>query len=221
MDIFAKGLMLQVFRMMIFAVEDYLVDYAKDNPQSADSVGRLKSAFSLVIDAGPKCSSMLFKRFSSLNYSKLESSFRTVVSIEEQNGSPDDRMKNEKSAIKNSYEIISQKGKEMQFIVPVKGKYTRFTINEDLVKFLVLSLVPPKSKVTYDQFLDKVYTHFHFVIGVVEYSKYCSNDNSSLSNEFKKNSDVFLELLKNSGFLDELSDATSIVINPFDSFSKN
>ena len=95
----------------------------------------------------------------------------------------------------------------MQFIVPVKGKYTRFTINEDLVKFLVLSLVPPKSKVTYDQFLDKVYTHFHFVIGVVEYSKYCSNDNSSLSNEFKKNSDVFLELLKNSGFLDELSDA--------------
>ena len=60
------------------------------------------------------------------------------------------------------------------------------------------------------------------MIGPEEYRKsmqYASMD-SSLANSFSENVVAFQQFLRSTGFLKELSDATSIVINPYESIEE-
>ena len=77
----------------------------------------------------------------------------------------------------------------------------------------------PKKKMTLDMFLDNLYKHYGIIIGPNEYKislEKSSNDMSDvLANSFAENLLAFQAFLKSTGFLKELSDATSIVINPY------
>ena len=60
--------------------------------------------------------------------------------------------------------------------------------------------------------------HYNIIIGPEEYRKYidsASKLEASLTNSFAENQDAFQAFLKATGFLRELSDATSIVVNPY------
>ena len=73
-------------------------------------------------------------------------------------------------------------------------------------------------KMTLNMFLEKLYCHFNIVIGPNEYKTMVGEDgglNESLSNSFAENVVAFQAFLKATGFLRELSDATSIVVNPY------
>ena len=64
----------------------------------------------------------------------------------------------------------------------------------------------------------KLYTHFGIVIGPDEYRESINSVNKlapSLANLFADNLNAFQDFLKSTGFLRELSDATSIVVNPY------
>ena len=92
------------------------------------------------------------------------------------------------------------------------------TLSEDCVRFLVLALIKPREKMTYDMFLHKLYESYRIVIGPMEYQRiYKSENDVSLTSPFIENSNAFQSFLKATGFLRELSDATSIVENPYES----
>ena len=69
---------------------------------------------------------------------------------------------------------------------------------------------------TLDMFLAKLYEKYRIIIGPTEYRRIENRGNVMLANSFQKNLDSFQDFLKATGFLRELSDATSIVENPYD-----
>ena len=67
-------------------------------------------------------------------------------------------------------------------------------------------------------FLQKLYENYSMIIGPNEYRKAMGEDGDlslSLSNSFNDNVYAFQKFLSSSGFVEELSDATSIVVNPY------
>ena len=72
---------------------------------------------------------------------------------------------------------------------------------------------------TIDMFLNELYIHYGIIIGPEQYKQAYDSDNS-LTSSFIENQIAFQNFLKNTGFLRELSDATSIVENPYYSIEK-
>lgn len=123
-----------------------------------------------------------------------------------------------KEANEDSFKLLRKLGKDIGLIIPLKGDNMRFSINDSIIRFLVLSLIEPNTKITLNTFLKKLYEHYGIVIGFNEYNRYLKE------NDIKKQKDVsflnynlieFQNLLRKNGFLRELSDATSIVENPY------
>lgn len=204
-DILAKGVMLQIMRMMACQVANCLE--TERRPWIVDMNG---------------ASDKTIKKIAAESYSNLENDFidalnKTAKRIEV----PYEQYVDEiKKARRDSLDIFRLKGKEMQCIIPNKGSFERFSLSEDVIRFLVLSLIPPKEKMTLKMFLSKLYKHYNMVIGPNEYKKSIKNYgdlDSSLANVFTENEFAFQKFLKDTGFLRELSDATSIVVNPYSS----
>lgn len=131
----------------------------------------------------------------------------------------EEKDKKRKDADKDSNKIIRKLGKNMGMIIPITGPGMRFTLSEELIKFLVMSLIPANSKVTYDHFLDMLYEHFEIVISPEHYSKAATEGKViPLANVtfLQVNKSDFAQKLKNCGFLRDLSDATAIVENPYE-----
>lgn len=120
-----------------------------------------------------------------------------------------------KNAIDESIKVYKKLGKAIGIIRPVNEKYARFTLNEKILKFLVLALIKPESKITFDTFLDKLYKHFNIIIGKEELLKCDKRKNESMVSCLDINRNAMQIMLKECGFLRELSDSTSIVENPY------
>lgn len=203
-EILSKGMVFQIMRMMSWRVSNYLG--VEKNPWIVD------------MNKGAKNN---VKKIAAEKYREIEDTFMTALNkaardleLEE-----DERMKQLSKARRSSLDIFRIKGKELQCIIPTNGQFERFSLSEDIIKFLVLSLVPPKKKMTLNMFLEKLYSHYAIVIGPNEYKKSIGTGRkleASLANSFVENVNSFQSFLKATGFLRELSDATSIVVNPYD-----
>lgn len=203
MEILAKGIMFQIMRMMSCRVSNYL--------------GNTKRKWIVDMKGVSKDS---VKKIAADSYSALEADFMTALNkiAREFNISEDDMMTYVQKAKQDSLDIFRAKGKEMQCIIPNKGAFERFSLSEDVIRFLVLSLIAPGKKMTLNMFLEKLYEHYGIVIGPNEYRKSLEIDESldtSLASCFAENEVAFQKFLKETGFLKELSDATSIVNNPY------
>lgn len=131
--------------------------------------------------------------------------------------------KEEKKIIENarndSIILFRKIGKSIGIVIPKTGGNTRFSMSEEVVKFLVLSLIPPREMLTLDAFVEKLYEHFGMVIGPKEYRREMENGYLQPVSELSflgDNLRAFAAKLKGCGFLRDLSDATSIVENPYD-----
>lgn len=203
MEILAKGVMLQIMRMMASRVANYL--------------GVEKRKWIIDMKAA---SNDTVKKIAADSYSNLESDFMTALNkmAREAQCSEEEMMMQVQKAKKDSLDIFRAKGKEMQCIIPSKGAFERFSLSEDIIRFLVLSLIVPEEKMTLNMFLEKLYDHYGMVIGPNEYRKSLEGDAAidiSLASSFAENETAFQNFLKETGFLRELSDATSIVTNPY------
>ena len=205
LDLLAKGIMFQVMRMMSVAVASYLES----------------SELPWIIDV---CGSKSFKKFCHKSYKLLEESFDSALNKAGTNSSDKENtpskkyehFRKEKTAF--AFGIFKSKGKKLHCIIPTKGQDERFSISEDIVSFLVLSIIPPEQQMTFDMFLEKIYEHYKIVVSAKEFSKstaYTSELANSLSKSFEENSAAFEKLLNSTGYLIELSDATSVVQNPY------
>jgi hypothetical protein len=124
-----------------------------------------------------------------------------------------------KDAANDSYRLFRKLGKMIGVIIPITGKGMRFTLSEDIIKFLVLAIIPPKKMITLDAFVESLYTHFGMVIGPEQYKKEMLRGSVSEVGDFsflESNMEAFAQKLKDCGFLRDLSDATSIVENPYE-----
>ena len=95
----------------------------------------------------------------------------------------------------------------------------RFSVSEEIIKFLVLSIIPPKSMITLDEFVNQLYQHFGMVIGSTQYRIEMKRGSLSTVSDLSfmdENKLAFAQKLKECGFLRDLSDATSIVENPYE-----
>ena len=206
-DVLAKGVMFQIMRMMSYRIADYL---DKDSP-------------SWIVDMKGETSDTV-KKIAAESFQKLESDFMTAINkkAREVGIKEDEIMKKVREARINSLDIFKSKGKELQCIIPANGIFERFSLSEDVIRFLVLSLIKPGKKMTLNMFLEKLYRHYGIVIGPEEYKKSLEQDaiETTLANSFTENVTAFGEFLKATGFLKELSDATSIVVNPYESIQK-
>lgn len=117
-----------------------------------------------------------------------------------------------------SYKVMKKLGKEIKLIIPANGAYERFSLSEDLVKFLVLALIEPGQKVTIEGFMQLLFEHYGMIIGSKHMHQFCRETgiDESEAAYFNENEMAFKQFLTNCGFLRELSDATSIVFNPYE-----
>jgi len=122
-----------------------------------------------------------------------------------------------KNAYNDSHKLVRKLGKEIGLIIPLKGNNMRFTLSDRVIRFLVLSLVKPNSKITLDTFLNKLYQHYGIVIREKEFSLHMMNIQEKKIDAayLQYNLHEFQNMLRNNGFLKELSDATAIVHNPY------
>lgn len=202
-EVLANGLMFQVMRMLSWRVDNFL--------------GMAKKSWIVDMKGG---TTDTVKKIAADSYRNIEDGFMTALNKSAREiDIPDfEYMTKLNKAKKSSLDLFRTKGKELQCIIPTNGQFERFSLSEDIIRFLVLSLVPPKRKMTLNMFLEKLYLHYGIVIGPEEYRKSIDNGNqleASLSNSFIENVNSFQAFLKATGFLRELSDATSIVVNPY------
>jgi len=123
--------------------------------------------------------------------------------------------KNDESILKEGYnhshKLVRKLGKELDIIRPKKGPGMRFVFSKNLVKFLVLTFVQPGKSITLDTFFEKIYDSYKIIVREEEYYKHYGEP----ANVLNHNAHEFQLLLKENGFLKELSDAVSIVENPY------
>ena len=204
-ELLAKGVMLQIMRMMSMRVADYL---------------DIKP-FTWIVDMNAGSNGTV-KKIAANSFNNIENGFMDALTRQatELGLSDSDLHKACQTAKNDSFDIFKSKGKELKFIIPISGSFERFSLPEDIIRFLVLSLIKPGDKMTIDMFLEKLYKHYNIVIGPKEYKLSLKDDSNldvNLANSFIENANAFQSFLNNTGFLKELSDATSVVINPYES----
>ena len=205
-EILANGIMFQIMRMMSWRVDNYL-DIEK-------------RAWIVDMKGG---SSNTVKKIAAENFRQIENGFMTALNKSARDIG-DKVIPREKymtmlnKARISSLDVFRSKGKELKCIIPIMGQFERYSLSEDIIRFLVLSLIPPQKKMTLNMFLSKLYLQYKIVIGPEEYRKSIDTGSKlepALANSFTENLGAFQTFLKATGFLRELSDATSIVVNPY------
>lgn len=111
------------------------------------------------------------------------------------------------------FAVFRKIGKNMGFIIPRKGQGERMVLTENILRTLVLMLVPAGKELTYDTFKKRVQLHFGIVF-----------DNDSVSESFSQigfdcdnlgyNIDQWvMTMLEQAGMLVQLSDSCALVRN--------
>ena len=107
--------------------------------------------------------------------------------------------------------------KRIGLIVPKRGAGARFVLNDRILRCIVLSLVPPGRRVTYDTFKQLLFLHYGMAVDDMKIGNACQWTGTGRLSTLGGNSDAWLmSMLNAAGMLIPLSDACSLVSNPFD-----
>lgn len=159
------------------------------------------------------------RKIATSSYLKMEESIFRAVHTADLNTYNETAKRSEadilEDASKDTNRLIRKLGKDIGFIIPPKGSNMRFSFNEELIKLLVISLIKPGERMLLNTFLEKCYRQFKIIIGPKEAKLHWNEKSDFDLSPFNENVEEFQQILKDSGFLRDLSDATSIVENPF------
>lgn len=115
------------------------------------------------------------------------------------------------------YKLFVTIAKRIGLIVPKRGAGARFVFNDKILRFLVLSLLRPGERVTYDTFKKLLLAHYGIAVDDAGLAAACEWSGTSRLTTLGGNSDEWLiEMLNAAGVLIRLSDSCSLVRNPFD-----
>ena len=117
---------------------------------------------------------------------------------------------------KYGFKLLVSLGKKLGIIVPYTGPGARFIMTDKLVRYLVISLVSPGERITYQDFLQRMYLHYGIAIEGIQLANAMRWSGLPDNNAMQETKRAWLTgMLSAGGFLTELSDAWSVVRNPF------
>jgi hypothetical protein len=115
------------------------------------------------------------------------------------------------------YKLFLTIAKRIGLIVPKRGAGARFVVNDRILRFLVLSLLRPGERVTYDTFKKLLVAHHGIAVDDAGLAASCEwSGTSRLTTLGGKADEWLIEMLDAAGVLIRLSDSCSLVMNPFD-----
>ncbi|MDE6834322.1 MAG: hypothetical protein K2J39_08800, partial [Ruminococcus sp.] len=160
-NLFSYGIILQMLRMM-FSVADHV-----ENSCTVWVMDISNSTYREHSEILKLCTESFVKNEESIKkyiYNGIEYYYSTNKTQEEK-----DKMFSD--AEKDSYKLFRKLAKNIGILIPLNGGNMRFTLSEEIIKFLVMSLIPATKKVTYDQFLDMMYEHFGMIVSFEHYHR--------------------------------------------------
>lgn len=118
---------------------------------------------------------------------------------------------------KYGFKLLLSLGKKLGIIVPYTGRGAHFIMTDKLMRYLVIALLKPGERVTYQDFLHRMYLHFGITIEGIQLANAMRWSELPTNNAMQESKRSWLaEMLRAGGFLTELSDAWAVVRNPFD-----
>lgn len=116
----------------------------------------------------------------------------------------------------NALRLFRKIGKQIGIIVPRKGPGMRMTLPSHLVRLLVAALIPPGDRLRLNDFYARIFAHYGLAIEQSLAAKaLIANEAGEEATALEVDSSWFEEELKRGGFLIPLSDAVSLVANPY------
>ena len=117
---------------------------------------------------------------------------------------------------KSQLPIMKTLARDGQFIISGKGAKARYILNDKILSALVYATLNGEGSLPYDDFLNKLYDKFKIIIGenAAKESGLYSREGINLSH-FRNNEKKMRQKLKQNGLLQEYSDATALIRNPY------
>lgn len=114
------------------------------------------------------------------------------------------------------HKLFLSLAKKIGLVIPQRGPGARFVLNDKILRYLVLTLVRPGERRTLEDFKESLYTHYGIAIEGDQLLHAMKWSEFPIIESTKLESTHWLEtILQASGFLIHLSDAFSLVQNPF------
>lgn len=118
--------------------------------------------------------------------------------------------------MRHQYPIHRNLGKRIGLIAPITGANPRYVISDEILRALVLTVVPPGKEMTFEAFLECLWVKYQIAIGPREVAKLDRPEFDQLNRKLLESNEAALrERLKNNGLLEIYSDAVAIVRNRF------
>lgn len=165
-----------------------------------------------------KCTDQALKDAAQQNLNRIQEMIHGAIR------NPDFEKPNETNITKG-YKIADEQGhslflklsKKINFVAPLTGPGARFVMTENLLRFFVFALIPPGNRWTLDTFKERLYLHYGIAISGTELDKAVrwTYPNKPFSLGQNDHDQWFEDKLRATGLLIPLSDAISLVHNPF------
>jgi hypothetical protein len=121
-----------------------------------------------------------------------------------------------KNADEQGQELLLKLGKRIGFIAPRTGPGARFVLSDALLRYFVLALIPPGKRMTLASFKDCLFRHYGIGVNGVHLTKAIRWTYPKQRLTIDSLQEDWMEAkLRATGFLIPLSDAVSLVHNPF------
>lgn len=117
---------------------------------------------------------------------------------------------------KTQVPIMKTLARDGQFIVSGKGSKARYVLHDNVLSALVYATLNGQNNLPYDDFLNELFQKYRIIIGedAAKSSGLYSKEGINLTH-FRSNEKKMRQKLKQNGLLQEYSDATALVTNPY------
>ncbi|WP_393964797.1 hypothetical protein [Exiguobacterium sp. S22-S28] len=117
---------------------------------------------------------------------------------------------------KTQVPILKTLARDGQFIVSGKGSKARYVLHDNVLSALVYATLNGQNNLPYDDFLNELFQKYRIIIGedAAKNSGLYSKEGINLTH-FRSNEKKMRQKLKQNGLLQEYSDATALVTNPY------
>ncbi len=117
---------------------------------------------------------------------------------------------------KYGYKLFRSLGKNLLIIIPRRGSGARLVMTEKVLRYMVMTLVRSGERLTYDEFLERMYRFYGIGVEPPQLMDAMAWSGLPANQSVQSDRKSWLcQMLRAGGFLTELSDARSIVCNPF------
>jgi hypothetical protein len=209
-ELLVVGCALQVLRSLCAQSVRYDAGLGEDRKVKGGALG-----FAWIV-AGPTQRDRTSWKLSERNLMATQNLIYTALRHEDILASTDEKDYAEADR-RYGHKLFLSLAKRIGFVVPQRGPGAHFTLNDKILRYLVLALVRPGQKCTLDSFKSALYQHYGMAFAGEQLKQACRwTELAPLEDAISSSASWFEEMLRTAGFLVHLSDACSLVHNPFD-----